>query len=97
MSLNFGPISVPFWVALGDIVFERGLMPKSEKLPNGFARPRSGSLRVQIRLKGQPDVVRHFPLAADMSDERQRQMAEAKSWAEETRRQMLADVRVSTR
>lgn len=72
-------------------------MPKSEKLPKGFARRSSGSLRVQIRLKGQPDAVRHFPLTTDSSEERQRQMADAKSWAEETRRRMLAGVLVSTR
>jgi integrase len=47
-------------------------------------------------LKGQPDAVRNFAISADTIEERQRQLAEAKSWSEETRRQMLAGVRVST-
>jgi integrase len=72
-------------------------MPRQEQLPKGFTRRPSGSLRVQIRLRGHEAVARNFPIFQDTPDERHRQMAEAKSWAEETRRRMLAGVHVSTR
>ncbi len=42
-------------------------------------------------------MARNFPIFQDTLDERHRQMAEAKSWAEEARRRMLAGVHVSTR
>ena len=72
-------------------------MPRQEQLPKGFTRRPSGSLRVQIRLRGHEAVARNFPIFKDTPDERHRQMAEAKSWAEEARRRMLAGVHVSTR
>jgi hypothetical protein len=56
----------------------------NEKLPTGFTRRASGSLRVQIRLKGHQPVVKNFGLLAGGGAERKRQMAEAEAWATET-------------
>jgi len=53
----------------------------NEKLPTGFTRRESGSLRVQIRLKGHQPVVKNFVLVADGAAERKRQLAEAEAWA----------------
>ncbi len=69
----------------------------NEKLPTGFTRRASGSLRVQIRLKGHQPVVKNFGLLAGGGAERKRQMAEAEAWATETRRRMLAGAHVSSR
>ena len=49
----------------------------NEKLPTGFTRRESGSLRVQIRLKGHQPVVKNFELVANGAAERKRQLAEA--------------------
>jgi len=72
-------------------------MARREQLPVGFTRRDSGSLRVQIRLKGFETIVRNFPIYDNTPEERQRQLAEAKSWTEETRRRVLAGVHTSTR
>src|ERR1035437_8650186 len=72
-------------------------MPRQEQLPKGFTRRPSGSLRVQIRLRGPEAVTRNFPIFQDTPDERHRQMAAAPSWAEEARRRMLAGVHGSTK
>ncbi|MGP0058184.1 MAG: tyrosine-type recombinase/integrase [Beijerinckiaceae bacterium] len=69
----------------------------SEKLPTGFTRRPSGSLRVQIRLKGHEPVIKNFPLVSTEASERRRQLAEAAAWATETRRRMLAGSHVSSR
>ena len=69
----------------------------NENLPTGFARRESGSLRVQIRLKGHEAVVKNFALVSDGAAERKRQLAEAQAWATETRRRMLAGAHVSSR
>jgi len=69
----------------------------NEKLPTGFTRRESGSLRVQIRLKGHQPVVKNFELVANGAAERKRQLAEAEAWAIETRRRMLAGAHVSSR
>ena len=66
-------------------------------LPRGFSRKASGSLRVQIRLKGHNPAVKYFPLLRDSTEERRRQMAEAQAWATEARRKMLAGIHVSSR
>jgi hypothetical protein len=58
----------------------------AEKLPVGFTRRDSGSLRVQIRLKGHEPVVKNFPLLSRDPNDKRRQLADAKSWAEECRR-----------
>ena len=68
-----------------------------ENLPTGFARRASGPLRVQIRLNGNPPVVKNFPLIGDGSAERRRQMADAEAWATETRRRLMSGSHVSTR
>jgi len=69
----------------------------NEKLPTGFTRRKSGSLRVQIRRKGHEPVVKSFALVANGAAERKRQLAEAEAWATETRRRMLAGAHVSSR
>jgi hypothetical protein len=62
----------------------------AEKLPVGFTRRDSGSLHVQIRMKGHEPVVKNFPLLSRDPDAKRRQLADAKSWAEEARRKMMA-------
>src|ERR1700722_16468852 len=69
----------------------------AEKLPVGFTRRDSGSLRVQIRLKGLEPVVKNFPLLSRDPNDKRRQLADAKSWAEEARRKMLSGSHVSSR
>ncbi len=69
----------------------------AEKLPVGFTRRDSGSLRVQIRLKGHEPVVKNFPLLSRDPDAKRRQLADAKAWAEEARRKMLSGSHVSSR
>jgi integrase len=70
---------------------------KSEKLPKGFWRSPSGSLRVQIRVTGHAPVVKTFPLHADTSEARQRQRVESDEWAASTRRKLKAGTHVDTR
>lgn len=57
----------------------------------------SGTLRVRLRIIGFDPITKSFPLFSETAEERRRQLADAKSWAEETRRQMLAGVYVSSR
>ena len=54
---------------------------RAEKPPPGFTRRASGSLRVQIRIKGHEAVVKNFPLLLSEPEERRRQMGEATAWA----------------
>ncbi len=68
----------------------------AEKLPKGFARRPSGSLRVQVRVDGHVER-RHFALAADTAEERRRQFAEAEAWAGEVRRKIVGRSHVSHR
>ncbi len=70
---------------------------QNEKLPTGFTRRASGSLRVQIRLSGHQPVVKNFALVTEGLAERKRQLAEAQAWATETRRKMMAGAHVSSR
>lgn len=72
-------------------------MARQENLPEGIDRLRSGTLRVRLRVIGFEPITKCFPLFADTVEERRRQLADAKSWTEETRRQMLGGVYVSTR
>ena len=71
-------------------------MAKAEKLPPGFERLASGSLRVRIRLTGRKPVVETFPLHASTSEARNRQMLDAEAWATETRRKLAGGVHVDT-
>ena len=66
-----------------------------ERLPKGFSRRASGSLRVQIRVAGFTET-RTFPLQAETTSDRKRQKAEAEAWAGETRRRIMGGVHVST-
>jgi integrase len=67
-----------------------------EKLPAGFERLPSLTIRVRIRRKGEVPISRVFLLAADTQDDRRRQLQAAKAWAEETRRRMDTGVHVNT-
>lgn len=69
--------------------------PAKEKLPKGFTRRASGSLRVQIRVDGFSEM-RNFPLMADTPSDRRRQLAEAEAWATETRRRIVGGSHVPT-
>ncbi len=66
----------------------------AERLPKGFTRRASGSLRVQIRMDGHLER-RHFPLLADTAADRRRQLADAEAWASETRRRIVGGAHVS--
>ncbi len=68
----------------------------NEKLPLGFTRRPSGSLRVRIRLKGHPLTERNFPLTSDAPEERMLQLQDAKAWHAETIRQLKRGVHRST-
>lgn len=72
-------------------------MARKESLPAGIERLPSGTLRVRLRVQGFEPVSKPFPLFTDTTDERRRQLADAKAWAEETRRKMLAGTHTSTR
>lgn len=69
---------------------------RAEKLPKGFTRRPSGSLRVQIRIAGHSEL-RTFQLSLDTADERRRQLAEAEAWAAEIRRKLVGGSHVSHR
>ena len=64
-------------------------MARVETLPPGFERLGSESLRVRIRFTGRRASTKVFPLAADTAAARKAQLAEAKAWAERTRRDLL--------
>ena len=72
-------------------------MARAEKLPKGFWRSPSGSLRVQLRVKGHKMESKSFPLFADTPFERRRQREDAEAWALDTRRRMRGGTHVSTR
>lgn len=72
-------------------------MPRVEKLPKGFWRSPSGSLRVQVRATGHAMASKSFPLFADTPLERRRQREDAEAWAVETRRRMHGGTHVSNR
>jgi integrase len=72
-------------------------MARKEVLPEGMDRLPSGTLRVRLRIIGFDPITKSFPLFSATAEERRRQLADAKSWAEETRRQMLGGVYVSAR
>jgi len=72
-------------------------LPGKEKLPPGFWRTPSGSLRVQIRINGHPTEVKSFPIFEDSPAARARQTEEAKLWDARTRNAMLAGTHVSTK
>ena len=69
---------------------------RAEKLPKGFTRRKSGSLRVQIRVGGHVEV-KHFPITSNTVDDRRRQLIEAEAWASETRRKIVGGSHVSHR
>lgn len=71
--------------------------PGEEKLPTGFWRTPSKSLRVQVRVKGHDTVVKTFPLFEDTPVARQRQLSTATVWAATIRDGMLGGRHVSTR
>ena len=64
-------------------------MPRTEKLPTGFEILPSQAIRVKVRLKGHAPAVRTFPIFSATSEALREQMAEAKAWAETTRRDLL--------
>ena len=70
-------------------------MPSAEKLPAGFERLASLSLRVRIRLTGRPVATKVFQLLADTAQERKAQLAQARAWAETVRRDFLGGTHVS--
>lgn len=72
-------------------------MPPNRKLPSGFERLPSGSLRVRLRFVDRDDVSKVFPLHSSSNADKQRQLLEAESWAAETRRRLMAGTHVSTR
>lgn len=72
-------------------------MARKESLPEGMDRLPSGSLRVRLRVLGFAPITKNFPIFADSVEDRRRQLADAKAWAEETRRQMLGGIYVSSR
>lgn len=72
-------------------------MARKENLPQGMDRLPSGSLRVRVRVAGYDPIVKTFPLFSVSVEERRRQLADAKAWAEETRRQLLGGRYVSVR
>lgn len=72
-------------------------LAKNEKLPSGFERLPSQSLRVRIRITGHAPIFRTFDLSEDNPEERRRQKLAATSWAVEMRRQLSVGAYVSTR
>lgn len=72
-------------------------MARKESLPKGFERLPSGSIRVRMTLAGFDPITKTFPLFSEATEEKRRQLADAKAWAEETRRKLLGGTFVSTR
>ncbi len=72
-------------------------MKRPEKLPPGYERLPSLSIRVRIRAKGHAPVTSTFPLLVDTPEERRHQRLAADAWAAAARRRLLSGTHVSTR